>query len=153
MPKNHGHLLRKGRVSITNQIYLITTVTQKRQPIFNNFYHARFVIDSIKYAEQANHVESLCYVVMPDHLHWLFSLTNHRSLQQVISNIKRRSAYRINQHNKRSGTAIWQPGFHDYALRKEDEIINVARYIVANPLRAGLVENIGDYPHWDSVWI
>jgi hypothetical protein len=29
----------------------------------------------------------------------------------------------------------------------------VARYIVANPLRAGLVEHLGDYPLWDAVWL
>jgi putative transposase len=30
---------------------------------------------------------------------------------------------------------------------------SIARYIVANPLRAGLVERLGDYPHWDAVWL
>ena len=28
-----------------------------------------------------------------------------------------------------------------------------ARYIVANPLRAGLVKQIGDYPLWDAIWL
>jgi putative transposase len=30
---------------------------------------------------------------------------------------------------------------------------NLARYVVANPLRAGLVDSIRDYPHWDAVWL
>ena len=153
MKQHHGCDLRKGRASIQNQIYLITTVTQQRQPIFKDFHLARYVIDSLRYAVNARQVESLCYVVMPDHLHWLFSLQDYRSLQQVVSNIKRRSAYRINQYNKQTGSAVWQPGFHDYALRDEDEIKDVARYVVANPLRAGLVEKIGDYPFWDAVWL
>ena len=29
--------------------------------------------------------------------------------------------------------------------------IVVGEYIVANPVRAGLVENIGDYAHWFAV--
>ena len=29
----------------------------------------------------------------------------------------------------------------------------MARYIVANPLRAGLVWDIGSYPHWDCIWM
>ena len=153
MTQHHGRDLRKGRVSILGQIYLVTTVTHQRQPIFTDFYNARFVINSLKYVDQACQVESLCYVIMPDHLHWLFSLQDYRSLQQVVSNVKRRSAYRINQHNDQSGSAVWQPGFHDYALRDEEEIKDVARYIVANPLRAGLVEKIGDYPFWDAVWL
>jgi hypothetical protein len=30
---------------------------------------------------------------------------------------------------------------------------DIARYIIANPLRAGLAESIGDYPHWDAIWL
>ncbi|MFM2004374.1 MAG: hypothetical protein RLZZ09_29 [Pseudomonadota bacterium] len=29
----------------------------------------------------------------------------------------------------------------------------IARYNVVNPLRAGLVDRIGDYPHWDAAWL
>lgn len=47
----------------------------------------------------------------------------------------------------------WQRGFFDRAIRREDDLVSIARYIVANPLRAGLVERIGDYAHWDSVWM
>ncbi len=32
-------------------------------------------------------------------------------------------------------------------------MIDVARYIIANPLRAGLVGRVGDYPLWDAVWL
>jgi hypothetical protein len=29
----------------------------------------------------------------------------------------------------------------------------MARYVVANPLRAGLVKRLGDYPLWDAIWL
>ncbi|MGH8412134.1 MAG: REP-associated tyrosine transposase, partial [Pseudomonas sp.] len=38
-------------------------------------------------------------------------------------------------------------------IRRDEDLPAVARYIVANPLRAGLVEKIGDYPLWDAVWL
>jgi putative transposase len=38
-------------------------------------------------------------------------------------------------------------------LRHEDDLAKLPRYIVANPLRAGLVERVGDYSHWDAVWL
>ena len=38
------------------------------------------------------------------------------------------------------------------ALRRQDDLAAMARYIVANPLRAGLVDFLGDYPHWDCAW-
>ena len=153
MLKQHGRDLRKGRVSIPGQIYLITTVTHKRQPIFTDFYCARIVVNTLKYTELTCGLKSLSFVLMPDHLHWLFSLGKKSSLSQVVGNIKRRSAYRVNEFKDKSSLPVWQPGFHDYALRKEDEIRDVARYIVANPLRAGLVDMIGDYPFWDAKWL
>jgi len=50
-------------------------------------------------------------------------------------------------------STVWQPGFRDRALRRESELLPVARYVVANPLRAGLVKRLGDYPHWDAMWL
>ena len=48
---------------------------------------------------------------------------------------------------------VWQKGFHDHAIRRDEDIKAVARYIIANPLRAGMVDRIGDYPFWDAVWL
>ena len=35
----------------------------------------------------------------------------------------------------------------------EEDLRAVARYIVGNPLRAGLVRNVLDYPYWNCVWL
>jgi REP element-mobilizing transposase RayT len=92
-------------------------------------------------------VETLAWVVMPDHLHWLVTL-RVPSLAVIVKAMKSRSAIAI---NKRAGTSgsVWQSGYHDHAIRREEDLAVVARYVVANPLRAGLVERLGDYPHWD----
>lgn len=153
MTDHHGRDLRKGCVSISGQVYLITTVTHLRQPVLSDFHCARIVVDTLRYTERCCGINSLSFVVMPDHLHWLLSLGDSTPLSRVVANVKRRSAFRINEHIDRTGTPVWQPGFHDYALRKEDEAKDVARYIVANPLRAGLVDKIADYPYWDAVWL
>jgi len=95
---------------------------------------------------------TLCYVVMPDHVHWLLQLRGGGSLSDAVAGMKRISARRCNLRLGRTG-ALWQPGFHDRALRRDEDLAAVARYVVANPLRAGLVTRIGAYPHWDAVWV
>jgi REP element-mobilizing transposase RayT len=70
----------------------------------------------------------------------------------LIGVFKGRTSKALNDRIDRKGK-LWQPAFFDHALRKEENIQQVARYIVANPLRAGLVENIEDYPHWDAIWL
>ena len=51
------------------------------------------------------------------------------------------------------GAPLWQTGYYDHAIRKDEDIQAIARYIVANPIRAGLVTKVGDYSHWDAVWL
>jgi len=146
--------LRKGRFSESGREYLITTITQQRLPIFNDFDSNRILINTLRDSEHRYDCQWLCWVIMPDHFHGLLRLNNAspHDLSTVMKFIKGQSAKNINQHQKRSGS-LWQTGFHDHALRKEEDRLNIARYIVANPLRAGLVKRLGEWPHWDSVWL
>jgi REP element-mobilizing transposase RayT len=97
-------------------------------------------------------LESLAYVVMPDHLHWLVQLCDDADLSRCVQRVKSCSARVVNASRGFRGR-FWQPGFHDHALRQEEDLVNVARYVIANPLRAGLVRSVRDYPLWDAVWV
>jgi len=146
--------LRKGRFSESGREYLITSVTHGRSAIFNDFNSARLLINTLRESESHYKCQWLCWVVMPDHFHGLLQLhdSDADDLSSIMKFIKGQSARDINKQLNRSG-ALWQTGFHDHALRKEDDRVATARYIVANPLRAGLVERLADWPHWDSVWL
>ena len=96
--------------------------------------------------------KSLCFMLMPDHLHWLMEVCCDGSLSVCVNNVKASSARRINALNGRN-ECIWQKGFYDRALRSDEDVVAVARYIVANPLRAGMVDSVGEYPFWDAVWL
>ena len=152
MPKHaHSQSLRHGRLSEISQIYLLTTVTQNRRPLFKDWCLGRLVVSELKRAEEQSLVQSLAWVVMPDHLHWLIELKQN-SLSRVMQQIKARSAIAINKATQ-SQNRVWQRGYHDTTLRTENDLKKLARYIVANPLRAGLVKRIGDYPLWDAIWL
>jgi REP element-mobilizing transposase RayT len=148
-PKPASHTLRTGRVSIQNQVYLVTFVTEGRKHHFKNLYCGRLMIKTLMDTTQ---VKSLAFVVMPDHVHWLIQLLDEAPLSKVIHRVKSVSAYHLNKTLKRKGR-FWQNGFHDHAMRKEEDIRVAARYIIANPIRAGLVTKVGDYSHWDAVWV
>jgi putative transposase len=138
--------LRTGRTSIPGQVYLVTTVTRERETVFEDLPAARQTIRSLMKSDARGHATTLAFVLMPDHLHWMLQLGNSLSLSRVVQQMKSFSAHA-------AGTALWQPGFHDHALRSDEDLQAAARYLVANPLRAGLVHHIGDYPHWDAVWL
>ena len=44
------------------------------------------------------------------------------------------------------GSRLWQEGFHDRILRDNDPTEGVVRYILENPVRAGLVDDPRAYP-------
>jgi putative transposase len=144
--------LRKGRFSGRNQIYHITTVTLDRYPVFSVFLFARIAIRSMLREDDAGHTQTLAYALMPDHLHWLFQLNGDRSLSTCVNTIKSYATRKINGVSDRSGR-LWRKGFHDRAIRREEDLEAVARYIVANPLRAGIARSVREYPHWDAVWV
>lgn len=118
--------LRKGRTSIPGQIYLVTTTTLDRQRVFDDFEAACTLCQTLHRLAELELVRNLCFVVMPDHLHWLFALGNKHDLSTVARMAKNNSARAL-------GGSIWQPGFHDRAIRREADILPAARYIVANP--------------------
>ncbi|KQB54402.1 transposase [Pseudomonas endophytica] len=88
---------------------------------------------------------------MPDHFHWLIQL-HQGTLGQLMCRVKSRSSKSINERTATQGR-LWQRGYHDRAVRREEHIKVAARYIVMNPLRAGLVKKVGDYPLWDAIWL
>ncbi|WP_457967995.1 transposase [Pseudomonas sp. R4-84] len=146
-----SHRLRTGRYGELNRIYLLTTNTAERKPVFQNVALGRLVVKQFRCAQDKKWAKTLAWVVMPDHFHWLVQL-QQSSLQQLMQKTKSLSAQAVNRATESRGS-LWQPGYHDRALRREEELIIMARYVVANPLRAGLVKRLGDYPLWDAIWL
>ncbi|MFT6917144.1 MAG: putative transposase [Motiliproteus sp.] len=145
--------LRNGRHSEPGREYFITCVTHNRIRVFNNLSSARLVIQQLRRLDQDNHLRSQAWVLMPDHIHILATLGNDCSLSECIQQLKGCSTRIINGQQGAQHRSLWQQGFYDRALRHEEDRLAIAHYIVANPLRAGLVKRLADYPHWDSIWL
>lgn len=86
----------------------------------------------------------MAWVVMPDHVHWMFTLRS-TTLATIVRTTRSRAAKAINQRNGTHG-AIWQPGYYDQLQRDERQWLAEANYILANPVRAGLTTAVGEYP-------
>lgn len=151
--KKPGHAaLRKGRVSLSDTAYLITATSENREPLFTHFPAACSAARCFEDATLLRESQMLAWVLMPDHAHWLLQLGDQDTLGEVIGRLKSASSRNANRALNRTGP-LWSKAFHDHALREEEDLQAVARYIVANPLRAGLVSRIGDYPFWNAVWL
>lgn len=141
--------LRLHRQSIAGQLYMLTLVTHGRKPLFFDWPSARPVVGALRRAQALGECDTLAWVLMPDHLHWLVLL--HRGpLHEIVRKLKSRVHLGWPEPKP---SALWQRGFHDRAIRQLQVAVVMARYIVANPLRAGLVPAVGLYCLWDSIWL
>ncbi|MEF8833314.1 MAG: transposase [Halofilum sp. (in: g-proteobacteria)] len=146
-----SHRLRAGRCSERGRIYLVTAVTRQRQPLFAHWDAGCACARALHAAPGESTITPLAWVVMPDHVHWLFSLDDG-PLDRVMQRFKSRAARAMNVARGKRG-AVWQAGYHDHAVRLEEDIRDLARYVIANPVRAGLVRRVGEYPFWDAAWL
>ncbi len=155
LPPSHptGHrLLRRGRVSICGGVYFVTATTVGRARLFETFESAVAAARVFESRDTLQASNVLSWVLMPDHAHWLLQIGKGDTLDQLVKRLKGRSALYCNRALNRQGS-IWAPGYMDQAIREEADIIDFGRYIVANPLRAGLAESVSDYSFWNAVWV
>lgn len=150
---NPGHkALRRGRFSCPNQVYLLTWVTHKRVSFFARWEAAWPTARKIADATLWRDSSLLCWVLMPDHVHVVVALGDVEPLHKLVKRVK---SVLAGQLRRECGERrrVWAPAYHDHALRDEDSLVDVARYVVLNPVRAGLVRRVADYPFWDAVWL
>ena|ERR1700693_2534438 len=84
---------------------------------------------------------------MSNHVHAL--LKPHKPLREVTRAIKRTSARQANVILSSTGRPFWQDESYDHWVRDNREFQHIARYIERNPVRAGLVKSVEEWP-WSS---
>ena len=90
------------------------------------------------------------FVVMPDHVHLLYSSTKDEHLIKTLQSLKGSSSHTLTSRFGRQ-SPLWHDETYDHLIRNELEFGEAWRYIEGNPVRKGLVSRITDYP-WSSAW-
>jgi len=117
-----GHQsLRKGRVSLPHQVYLVTTATWQRQPVFLDFRAACVAARCFENSALLNDARMLAWVLMPDHVHLLLQVGEKDNLSTVVNRLKSASGRQVNRLLGKQGPC-WQKAFHDHALRAEEDV-------------------------------
>ena len=159
--------------------YLITTITHRRERFFEETNLACLAHEDVMFYAHKFGLTSVAHVVMPDHLHWIMnpapedferfareernrgkrSKYGHAPerfyLSKILEDYKRHTSHVINEHRNAPYARVWQEGFRDDALRTPQAIRGAVRYVVLNPVKAGLAERPEDYPYlaWNADWL
>jgi putative transposase len=125
----------------SKQDYFVTVCCEKRgRNLLANPTVAYPLLETIKH----RHVREIWYahvaLVMPDHVHLILTFPEiGKRVQTIVSKWKEWTA--------KSLEIQWQRDFFEHRLRREESFREKADYILANPVRAGLVERDEDWPY------
>ena len=80
---------------------------------------------------------------MPDHAHLLVEgVAESSDLRRFAKTAKQHSRW---AYARVHGRRLWQEGYYERVLREDDDMKQLARYILENPVRAGLVGHPSEY--------
>jgi putative transposase len=105
-------------------------------------------LEQFRHSAAQHDFKILAYCFMPDHLHVVSEGCSADSdFVAFVHDAKQGSGYAFKHE---TGRRLWQDGYFDRVLRDEDSVLAVVRYVLSNPIRAGLAREIGDYPFCGS---
>jgi putative transposase len=142
--------------------YFVTCTVLEWLPIFANPEAVDIVLDSWNWLIQRRRIALFGYVVLENHLHWLFEATNpsrevaafkaHTAKELVKllqregrdSNLSRLRRAKL-RHKSDRHHQLWQEGSHPKALLTREMLVQKLEYTHDNPVRRGYV---GEAEHW-----
>ena len=128
--------------------YFLTFCTLDRREIFRDPRVARMTLLQFRRTARSEGFALLAYCLMPDHAHLLVEgRTASADFRKFAKRAKQSSGQVYAHGHKRS---LWQEGFYERVLRSDTDLREVARYIIWNPVRAGLSPTPADYPFLGS---
>jgi len=138
--------------------YSVTISTCQRAPWLRDAAVAEYCVGALREAAGPESFQVYAYCFMPDHLHLLLGTEDDANLIGFVKRFKQTTGWWFRNRYlagslQASPTSLWHKSYHDHVIRSEEDLPQVAKYIVGNPVRAGLVESPEDYPFSGSlVW-
>ena len=140
-------MARAIRMDYPDTFYHVLSRGNERRDIFRDEKDYRMFLDLVGKMVDRFHLEVHAYVLMGNHYHLLVR-TRQANLSQAVQWLGVSYAVWFNRRHNRSGH-LFQGRFKSFLIENESYFTALCLYIQANPLRAGMVERLVDYP-WSS---
>jgi REP-associated tyrosine transposase len=124
--------------------YFLTFCTDFRRRVFIDAGVVTLVYRQILRAAAQDGFAVVAYCFMPDHLHLL--VEGLRDDSDCLRFIKLAKQYSGFYYSQERGRTLWQRYGFETIVRDDELTLVAARYVLQNPVRAGLVATPRDYP-------
>lgn len=150
-------------------LYFVTTSTEKHIHLFKDEVIIRIILDSWHFIRTNKGVELFCFVIMPNHVHFIARFIKEYTLSDMMRDFKRHTArqiirqflakeqtsklellHNLNQHVDQK-YKVWEDGFDARDIFSQDFLQQKMDYIHYNPCRPKwhLANTPEEYP-WSS---
>ncbi len=103
-------------------------------------------------ARRQHAVELFAFCLMPNHFH---VVVRYEDPAELSSLMQWWLTAHVRRHHQRHGTSgrghIWQDRFKSFPVQEDNHLLTLLRYVLANPVRAGLCQS-ADAWRWSSLW-
>jgi putative transposase len=155
--KCYTFFMEYRRVFIPGGTYFFTVVTFDRRPIFSSSKAVKLLRQSFLYTAERFPYKIIAIVIMPDHLHVIWTLPPESSdfsirWRLIKSHFARNwrksgSGMMISPRNEKGEVDVWQRRFWEHLIRDEEDLNNHIDYIHYNPVKHGLVSLPEDWQY------
>ncbi len=143
------HRLPQVFQSYDPALYFVTANTAARRAILAcEKVHQAFQNYALRNVESGRVIGR--YVIMPDHLHFFVRLGANGRLSEFVRLLKQDISKALKMLSGPQ-SHYWQPGFFDHLLRQADSYRQKWEYVAQNPVRAGLVASVEDWPYQGEI--
>ena len=141
-------MARPLRIEFPGAVYHVTSRGNARAPIFRGDADRYLFLDTLGDVVEQHGWLCHAYCLMTNHYHLLLE-TPGANLSRGMRELNGIYAQCFNRRNNRVGH-VFQGRFKGILVQRESHLLELARYIVLNPVRAGMVHRAEDY-RWSSL--
>jgi putative transposase len=108
--------------------------------------NATLLIDLLRSYVVAGKFQLHDFVIMPDHVHLLITISGDTTIEWAMQFIKGGFSYRLKKELGYLGE-VWQHGFSEVRVEDRESYVRHQEYIAQNPVKAGLVDSPEKFPY------
>lgn len=143
IPKRNA---KKDQILSPSRTFFATAKTSMGQGLLQSERNASLLIDVLRVYVAAGRFQLEDFVIMPDHVHLLITVSGDSTIERAMQFIKGGFSYRLKKEEGYLGE-VWQSGFSELRVKDRESYVRHREYIAQNPVRAGLVDSPEDFPY------
>lgn len=140
-------MARPLRLQVLDGIYHLTARGNERSRIFRDDADRRHFLELVDHLRERYHWRIFSYCLMSNHYH-LLAQTPEPNLARGMRQLNGVYAQAFNRRHARVGH-LWQGRYSARLVQADEHLLATARYIVRNPVRAGLCRHPDEW-RWSS---